>query len=395
MYEDIIRILYQLVNKKPITNEEKKLLEQWVSESEHNRKLYEEALDADTFRQEVKSSLDYDSKVLWKKVKGKLPKKNNTFSVFRNPLLRYAAAALLILGAGGYFFFFNRSSKEIISAGKIEKQKNDLPPGTDKALLTIANGSTIALDNSRTGIIVNQGGTTVTNQGAQLEYNATGAKPVDEVVSYHTLSTPRGGQYQLLLPDGSKVFLNAASSIRFPTSFAGKERIVEITGEAYFEVKHNASMPFKVKINAGEGGDVEVLGTNFNVNAYADEAIINTTLIEGSVKFSKNSAVVVLKPGEQVQLINRGQLKLIEHADVDAVMAWKNGMFSFHASNIKTVMQQITRWYDVEVEYAGEVKETFFVKMSRNTNVSNVFKILETTGGVHFDINGRKIIVKP
>jgi len=400
MHDEIVRILYQLVNKQSISDADKNLLEQWVSQSEHNRQLYEEVLDAESLRQEIKASLDYDSKPLWKKISKKLfPKKNNLVSVFRNPLLRYAAVAILILGFGGYFLFFNKSQKKITSTAKTEtKVKNDIAPGTDKAMLTLANGSTIVLDNSRSGVIIQHEGTTVTNQGAQLEYNADGTRAdINHAVTYHTLSTPRGGQYQLLLPDGSKAFLNAASSIRFPTAFTGKERTVEITGEAYFEVAKDVSKPFKVKVNTNEGNqaEIQVLGTSFNINAYNDEPTINTTLLEGVVKISAGGKNNFLRPGQQAQLNENGEIKTIDGTDVNAAVAWKNGLLVFSQADIRAILRQISRWYNIDFEYKADLKvPKFYGEIPRHVTLSEVLKIIEINSKLQFIIEGNKVIVK-
>jgi len=211
-------------------------------------------------------------------------------------------------------------------------------------------------------------------------------------LSYNMLVTPRRGQYQLVLPDGSKVWLNAASSIRYPVAFIGNERRVQITGEAYFEVTHNATMPFIV-----EKGDmrVEVLGTHFNVNAYNDESAIKTTLLEGKVKIV-NRQSAILKPGQQAILTAGSRLTILDKTDVEDVVAWKNGLFHFESSEIKTVMRQIARWYDVDVVYERTTvnNDPMFVEISRNTRLSDVLKALEESGSAKFSIQGKTIIVK-
>ncbi|HEX6169267.1 MAG TPA: FecR domain-containing protein, partial [Chitinophagaceae bacterium] len=187
-------------------------------------------------------------------------------------------------------------------------------------------------------------------------------------------------------------WLNATSSIHFPTSFAGKERRVEITGEAYFEIAKNRDMPFIVTVNNAE---VQVLGTHFNVNAYNDEENVKTTLLEGSVKFVSRDNINMLKPGQQSQLTNNGLIKLVSNVDVEEVVAWKNGMFDFENAGIETVMRQLARWYDVEIEYNGKTDDLFIAEMRRNIKLSDALKALELTGKVKFDIQGKKIIVMP
>ena len=304
-----------------------------------------------------------------------------------------AASIIILFGIGTYFFLGHRQP---IPSGAVSGKgtKNDVPPGGNKAMLTLANGNTILLDSAADGVLAQQGNAKVlkTNNG-QLAYHTTSEKPTE--VLYNTLATPRGGQYQLMLPDGSKVWLNAASSIRYPTAFSGAYRQVDITGEAYFEIAEDANRPFTVRVGspAGAKGEVKVLGTHFNVNAYDDEPSTRTTLLEGAVRVTKDAATAVLKPGQQAELEQAGVIKLVPGPDIEQTMAWKNGLFVFNGADIHTIMRQITRWYNVDVAIEGDIREKFHVEMSRNTNVSNVFRILETTGGVHFKIDGKKILV--
>jgi ferric-dicitrate binding protein FerR (iron transport regulator) len=222
---------------------------------------------------------------------------------------------------------------------------------------------------------------------ATLAYNAANGNSKEIV--YNTLSTPRGGQYQLILQDGTKVWLNSSSSIHFPTTFRGRERKVAITGEAYFEVAKNSAMPFKITVKDVE---VRVLGTHFNIMAYDDENSINTTLLEGSVKISKGSSNKMLAPGEESIVNKNGDINVIV-ADIEEVMAWKNGWFQFNAADIQKVMRQISRWYDVEIVYEGKIPISHFSGMiSRGNNISQVLAILKA-GGVQLKIEGRKIIV--
>jgi ferric-dicitrate binding protein FerR (iron transport regulator) len=303
---------------------------------------------------------------------------------------RIAAAAivLFLLGTTTYLWL-NRTPHNIARTENPSNPfKNDVLPGGNKATLTLANGSSIILDSAANGTLAQQGNAKVLKTAnGQLAYNTDNEKPAE--VLYNTLATPRGGQYQLVLPDGSKVWLNAASSIRYPTAFTGKQRGVEITGEAYFEVAKNAAMPFMVKAN---GMEVKVLGTHFNVNAYDDETMVKTTLLEGAVRITKGVATAILKPGQQAQLIN-DQLLTINNADVEEAMAWKNGKLVFKQAAIKTIMRQAARWYDVEVVYKGKIEDTYTIDVPRTVPASQLFRLLEQSGGVHFIIEGKKITV--
>ena len=302
------------------------------------------------------------------------------------------AASFIGLFLLGGFLLFNRIASREIAKTEVNEQrfKEDVSPGGDKATLTLADGSTIALDDAQNGTLAQQGGSKIIKLDGKISYDPTNRNSKEIV--YNTISTPKGGQYQLELPDGSKVWINAASSIHFPTSFTGKERRVEIEGEAYFEVSKNPNMPFIVIVNDAE---VHVLGTHFNVNAYSDEDNIKTTLLEGSVKFVHGVNANMLTPGQQTQLETNGMIKVVSNVDVDEVVAWKNGMFDFKNAGIETVMRQLSRWYDVEIEYSGKTDDLFFADMRRNIKLSDALKALELTGKVKFDIQGKKIIVMP
>ena len=309
------------------------------------------------------------------------------------PLRKIAiAASLMGLILITTLFFVTRSGTNAIAKANSGEHrfKEDVSPGGDKATLTLADGSTIVLDDVQNGTLAQQGGAKIIKLGGKLSYDQTN-KNSREVV-YNTISTPKGGQYQLELPDGSLVWLNASSSIHFPTSFIEKERRVDITGEAYFEVAKNANKPFIVIVNSSE---VQVLGTHFNINSYNDEDDVKTTLLEGSVKFVNGATTSILKPGQQSQLAKNGSVKVASDVDVDKVVAWKNGLFDFESAGIETVMRQLSRWYDVDVEYNGKTDDLFFAEMRRNIKLSDALKALELTGKVRFDIQGKKIIVMP
>ena len=241
------------------------------------------------------------------------------------------------------------------------------------------------------GLLTQQGNTDVKKLGGLLEYKAPASFIRDTVISYNTVSTPRGGQYQIVLSDGSKVWLNAASSIRFPTAFSGSLREVELTGEAYFEVAKNKEKPFQVKVRDMK---IAVLGTHFNVKAYEDEAETKTSLLEGSVKIIQGKEAGLLKPGQQAVINFKDDKVKIATADMVEVIAWKNGLFRFEGANIETIMREIGRWYDVEIVYAGKVPmRRFEGKINRNAGLSEVLRILELSN-VKFSIAGKKIIVQ-
>lgn len=318
--------------------------------------------------------------------------------LFKRSWVKIAVAASVIFLLTGYYLYLAPiSNKRVAESVKISSINKDIAPGGNKAVLTLADNSVIVLDNIKNGALTQQGNVTISKLAdGQLAYLSSNEKSSE--VLYNLITTPRGGQYQLILADGSKVWLNAASSIRFPTRFSGSERKVEITGEAYFEVTKNAAIPFKVyiKTSGGEDGIVEVLGTHFNINSYEDEVDIKTTLLEGSVKVSTGKNSRILTPGQQADLKNNGMLYLIEDANINEVMAWKNGKFQFdEATDITTIMKQIARWYDIEIEYKEKITSHIGGSISRDVHISKVLEMLEMTGTLKFQINGKKVIVQP
>jgi transmembrane sensor len=310
-------------------------------------------------------------------------------TIFRVRHLTQAAAVILVLGAGLLFYPKNKVSKPHLV--KIRKAETPVLPGSNRAVLTLSDGSNIDLDNSKDGLLCKQGGVKVDKlANGKLVYQNAGAST--KSVIYNTITTPRGGQYQVVLSDGTKVWLNAASALKYPATFAGKERMVELSGEAYFEVAKNKNMPFKVSLNKMA---IQVLGTHFNVNAYADEDAIKTTLLEGSVKLSSGNTTSFLKPGQQGVFARQENFRVNE-VDVQEAVAWKNGYFIFDNENIQGIMRKISRWYDVDVDYSGKIDEgDFGGTISRFKSVSGVLKSLELTGTVHFKMQGRRITVMP
>lgn len=288
------------------------------------------------------------------------------------------------------------SVTDVNTTASVQKVKNDIAPGGNKAILMLADGARIVLDAAKNGELSQQGNIIVKKEkDGLLTYSVKPgiAEKQQKETALNSIATPRGGQYQVILPDGSKVWLNAASTLKFPTIFTGNERNVGLIGEAYFEITKDPSKPFHV---TSAGQTVEVLGTHFDINAYDDEPVIKTTLLEGSVKLNSGSKNVILKPGQQATLAPSGltPIRVMSNIDVSSVMAWKNQLFEFNHDNIQTIMRQISRWYDVDITYEGNIPEDLFEgKISRNVDVSQILKILELSG-VNFRIEGKKIIVK-
>lgn len=309
--------------------------------------------------------------------------------------LRVAAIAILLAGIAGLVLYFSNSRdvSETLLAKKNQESSVVLSSNSRQVTLTLADGRTIILDSAGNGLLASEAGAFVRKTGnEQIIYDASTAESNYSAVAYNTISTPKGKQFQIILPDRTKVWLNAGSTLKFPTVFSVRDRSVELSGEAYFEVASNKEKPFKVYSG---NQTVEVLGTHFNVNAYTDEDAILTTLVEGSVKLSRSDGdqSQILKPGQQAKF--EKFFKVME-VDTYKAVAWKDGYLNFSHETIPTVMRKIARWYDIDVQYKGSVtKERFVGKIYRFQDISEVLEMLEHTGSVHFKQEGRLITVLP
>lgn len=302
-----------------------------------------------------------------------------------------AAVILAFLSAGIYHLLREPTQLKQIAHNKM----NDLKPGENRATLTLANGQKIVLTKGLAGQLSKQGNVNVSMKAnGTVAYTAgSDGQIVNAATAYNTLTTKKGEQFPLILSDGTEVILDAASSITFPVLFTGKQRVVRVTGQAYFKVVHNEHQPFEVLV---KDQSIKDIGTEFNVNAYDDEGVVKTTLLEGSVKVSKASAAVVLIPGQQSQVTdNSNMITVVKNADVQSVVAWKNGLFQYNNASIQEVMRQVARWYNVDIQYEGTIPQREFSgKMQRNLNASQVLDLLSFTR-IHFKIEGKKIVVTP
>ena len=322
-------------------------------------------------------------------------------------MLLPAAAAVLILAVGvaGYIKWFSKTPSGTRAVQLAVVKKANIQPGHEGAILMLANGQQVILDSAANGIIAKEGNSQVSKKNGQLVYEAAAG---NEAAVYHTIFTPRGRQFSLLLEDGTRVWLNAESSIRFPAAFNGRERKVEIKGEAYFEVMASRSkqtgekIPFLVEAS---GMLVEVLGTHFNVNAYGDDHSIKTTLLEGKVKLShpsvssdrqnssKGSETLILKPGEQAQW-KGDRMELVPGIDPEQVIAWKNGLFHFDNEELSSILKQLQRWYDFDLAYETPVDSHYSGVMKRQQDIAQVLSKIEMAGGVRFRIQDKKVLVR-
>lgn len=296
-----------------------------------------------------------------------------------------AAALALLVVTTSLWVRRGRKAPSVVAVVKDSPGVKVIVPGGNRAILTLAGGQQIILDSAHAGSLASQGGASVEKLGSgQLAYRPS---TLPGAPVYNMVSTPRGGQYEVGLPDGSRVWLNAASSLRFPTAFTGAVREVTVTGEAYFEVARDAQKPFKVK--AGDL-DVDVLGTDFDVNTYEDEAVSRATLLAGSIRVKGT----LVRPGEQV-VVSRadGSVSVLPGVDEEETVAWKNGNIQFHNADVPAILRQVARWYDVDIVYEGKVPEGHFTgRVSRDTDLAGVLRIFALSQ-IHFRIEGRKIVV--
>lgn len=369
-------------NQGKCTSEEKLLVEAWETELEATGEF-----NAQDSRVSEWQSIVYDRI----KVAANRPlTPAHRIHFLRTAWVRYAAAIILLFGSGAYFWITNKKNdKTVTSSNKLLQA--DIEPGNNKAILTLADGSTIALDNATNGALAQQGNVQVIKlSDGKIAYNLKGIAAGE--VMMNTMSVPRGGQYQLVLPDGSKVWLNAASSITYPAVFVGAERKIKITGEVYLEVAKNKAKPFIVDVDGRLL--IGVLGTSFNVNSYADEATIKTTLVEGSVKVKVEDKESLLKPGQRAEVAqNPNTLKIIENVNIDQTLAWKNGTFNLQNLNLQEFARQLERWYDIEVKYEGNVPDKSFEgEFSRDVKLSAVLKWFSELG-IQNRLEGRKLIL--
>jgi len=305
------------------------------------------------------------------------------------PRIAAAASIILAVSVGSFLLLHKPQAQQQV----VKTTVAPIKPGGNKAILTLGNGQQVILTGAQNGTIATQGNITINKTAdGRIAYHAGQAAGPAAELQYNTMSTPRGGRYEAVLADGTHFILDAGSSIRYPVAFTGKDRMVEITGQVYFDVKHDAARPFSVKV---KGQVIEDIGTSFNINAYDDEPVIRTTLVEGIIRVTRNSEQANLKPGQQAVTRNGNNNITINQVNTADVIAWKNGQTSFRGESIEEIMRQVARWYDVDIAYEGTPAARHFNGgIARDAELSDLLKILEFNN-IHFKVEGRKIIVKP
>ncbi|SHK82897.1 FecR family protein [Chitinophaga jiangningensis] len=369
--------------QQTLTEAENTELMDWIQAAPGNRAYFEQWTNAELLQGKLQQYRQFDANAGWEAFRDRHYPAAPAKSRYRRLYWWSAAAAIALLVATGAYLRQDRQQPIVASVAT----PAPIVPGSNKATLTLADGSTIPLD-SATSQVFNQQGSIAQLQNGQLQY---AAQDPNAAIRYNTLTTPRGGQFRLMLPDGTKVWLNAASAITYPTSFEKNKREVTIKGEIYFEVATHQQWPFEVKTDANTS--IEVLGTSFNINAYTDEAGIKTTLISGAVKVNAGTTAAVLRPGQQA-LVNAADKITITHADTTAILAWKREAFYFQDADIPTVMRQLARWYDVTIVYNGNIPARRFQgEIQRRLPLTDVLEGLQASG-LHFRVEGRNIIVE-
>jgi transmembrane sensor len=364
-------------------------LDSWRKEKPENEILFKELINKENQDQAIRRMQSYDTQGSLSKLRQTIAEKkskdNATIKLWK--LLLTAASITLLIGTFIFFYFEKQDHNNDDAALKPNPQY--IPAGTNRAILTLAGGKKIILNQSAIGIIATQGNMQVKNaQDGKIIYSETGQQNASALAEYNTIETPKAGKYKVQLPDGTNVWLNAASSLHYPIAFNGNTREVELTGEAYFEVAKDKHKPFTV---TSAGQKVTVLGTHFNINAYKDESNINTTLLEGSVRVNSNDNQALLKPGEQSAL--SGETLKVSKANIHLATAWKDGQLAFGHTDLKSVLRQTSRWYNIDVEYIGKVPDiSISGDVSMDADLSTMLKMLQFYN-VHFVQQGRKLII--
>ena len=382
-----------------VSHEEQLILEQWLArQSDENREFLEATTDWTAIEAHIQKFYHLDTEAalqdVWTRIE-QVPVKETRVINMNRWLKISSAAAIAALLIGSAWWFTHKHSINSTELPGTAHYANDVPPGSNKALLELADGSTIELDSNRNGKLAQQGNSTVVANGkGDISYLPAGAEDASTAVTYNRVTTPKGGTFKVVLPDNTIVWLNAASSIRYPTSFRGKNREVQITGEAYFDVAALAQQPFRVTVQRKDHAPitVDVLGTEFNIQAYPGETVHAATLVQGKVRVKLLENSSILQAGQQV-IVDQQQEMQTRQADLSATLAWKNNLFNLQDASIQDIMNQVARWYNVEVTYEGSINQQFVGKIPRNMNLSSVLEILESTGWVRFRLEGRHLTV--
>jgi len=385
-FQHIIKIAGLIAKNisKQINSEEKESLNLWKNESDDNKKLFNEINNWDNFQERNNTFKSFDAEKAWQQFSLKIEKPRG--SIYFMSVLKYAAAIAIPLLLGGVILYF-LSGKQ----NDIIQQTASISPGTQNAIVVLDNGKTINLEDNQMNHLVEDDGSVINNKKGELSYSRVKPKLAKKQLQ-NTLIVPRGGEYKLVLSDGSKVFLNSVSKLTYPVVFNEEIRQVNLEGEAYFEVEKDASRPFFVNIN---GMQIEVVGTSFNVKAYTDEDEIYTTLVEGKIKLNtdKSGDEWILAPDQQAILEKNSNEVVVRKVDAQQYIAWKNGVYLFTNQSLEDIMKTLSRWYDFDYEFADEEikKVSFEGGLNKYDDIYPILDIMQSTGKIKYEINANKI----
>lgn len=390
----------QLLHKylqRTLSSSEEQELENWASQHFSNRQLLESLNNEEELLQKLVQHLPEERQELRNRIFQKVLHNTRntevpeavTINSRRTKPWKWMAAAAVVLVTAGIWYLSDRPGQLPAQTAQAKDTLPDIAPGSTGALLTLANGSVIQLDSAANSTITAQPGANLKIENGQLSYEKV--KQADSDINWNTITTPNGRQFTVLLSDGTKVWLNAASSLRYPAAFTGKERMVTLQGEGYFEVMPNKQQPFLV--NTHNGASIEVLGTAFNINAYQNEPALKATLLQGSIRVRKGNGSSIVKPGQQALV--KENITLLSNIDTEQVTAWKNGYFNLNGMGLDELMRQISRWYNIEVSLEGSLPEKkFWGEIYRGEKLSTLLKFLANSG-IHFRMenNGAKLVL--
>ncbi len=381
------RLIKRYLNNT-LTAAEWKRLHQALTQARQDqalRAVIESVLNSEMYRKKIPEG---NKDRLFERIMTKAAERNR--QSHKKRIIYFVSAAAIVCILLGYWGIFNNTGTLSSEPVQVSQKK---PQKSKKVELVLSNGNTLVLDSTNNGVIAYQGNASIVQQKGMVLYRKQ-KNEQENKITYNQIKVPRGKQFMVVLPDGSKVWLNAASSLHFPTAFKGEKREVSLTGEGYFEIEKNEDTPFLVHAHTGNyKADILVLGTRFNIKAYENGEGIRTTLLEGKVRMMSKGGSYALSPGEAMQLQENGHLQLLEEVSIQEAVAWKNGLFYFNDTDIKTVMQQIERWYDKKVVYKGKVNAQISGLISRSTSLPKVLQMLELTKEAHFTIKGNEIVI--
>lgn len=367
-------------------------LDSWLAAHPDNQALLNNMLDEERTGHQISIMSSFDAENAFQKFQDRIVSEQpkGIRRLLPPGTYRLAAAAILLIVFGAAWFLVIRKGNPVHTGQSYSAVKHQ--PG--KVMLTLANGKQVDVAAAKEGVIAREAGASVSKTDiGKLDYQAAANEAGTKgELQYNTLTVPRGEQYEMTLPDGSHVWLNSESSLKFPVTFKADERVVELSGEAYFEVKHNNHQPFRVMAN---DQTVEVLGTHFNIEAYRDDARTITTLTQGLVRVTRGTDKTIIKPG-QLAISKPGEALTVKTANIEETLAWRNGLFSFNDDRVEDMMKEIARSYDVEIAYQGNVKDIkFWGTFPRSKGLGALLKNLEQTHTIHFKLTGRRVLVMP